>query len=64
VGKLLFNICLRVISSKDAYMLIYIRRSDNNAMDVEAPQPPRQASEYVKSLNLEHEEKCRIYEKQ
>jgi len=45
-------------------MLIYIRRSDNNAMDVEAPQPPRQASEYVKSLNLEHEEKCRIYEKQ
>lgn len=52
-----------MISSKDAYMLVYIRRS-NNVGDVEAPQTPRQASEYVNSLNLEHEEKCRIFEEQ
>lgn len=52
----------KAISSKDAYMLVYVRRNDQKVNSSEAPEPPPQALEYVESLNREHNERCKAFE--
>ncbi|XP_006457981.1 hypothetical protein AGABI2DRAFT_115001 [Agaricus bisporus var. bisporus H97] len=50
------------ISSRDAYMLIYVRRSERNqTTDTETPAPPEEALSVIHSLNNKHEEDCREY---
>lgn len=52
----------RNISSRDAYMLIYVRRSERNqTTDTETPAPPEEALSVIHSLNNKHEEDCREY---
>ncbi|KXN92215.1 Ubiquitin carboxyl-terminal hydrolase 48 [Leucoagaricus sp. SymC.cos] len=60
-SRIYLHIALRVISSRDAYMLIYVRASDRHSRNADAPVPPQQVSDYVESLNREHEEKCRLF---
>lgn len=55
-----------IISSKDAYMLIYARKevctsNIQTSMEIDAPVPPPRALEVVKSLNAAHDETCEVY---
>ncbi|KAJ3574829.1 hypothetical protein NP233_g1494 [Leucocoprinus birnbaumii] len=52
----------KIISSKDAYMLVYVRRDYQQANPAEALEPLQQALDYVESLNKGHEEKCKAFE--
>lgn len=52
------------VSSKDAYMLIYTRVSDETAEDLKGdldPQPPPRALRVVEELNVNHEKECEEY---
>ncbi|KAF9454646.1 cysteine proteinase [Macrolepiota fuliginosa MF-IS2] len=51
----------RSISSRDAYMLIYVRRSDQYNTDTSTPVPPQQALEFVHTLNKDYEEECKSF---
>ncbi|KAF5315656.1 hypothetical protein D9611_004911 [Ephemerocybe angulata] len=50
-----------VISSKDAYMLVYARKGHDN--DCAVREPPAPAIEVINSLNEEHEKSCEEYER-
>ncbi|EJD02420.1 cysteine proteinase [Fomitiporia mediterranea MF3/22] len=51
----------KVLSSKDAYMLIYARREEPNLDDARVPVPPTDALEIIRSSNEEHEKACADY---
>lgn len=52
----------RYVSSKEAYMLIYVRRGDGNDPSVCSSAPPARALKVVDSLNEEHDRKCDEYQ--
>ncbi|KAL0946674.1 hypothetical protein HGRIS_012863 [Hohenbuehelia grisea] len=47
------------ITSKEAYMLIYVRVDDD--MVIDPPSPPAQAMEHVNGLNLLHDQACEAF---
>jgi hypothetical protein len=52
----------RVITSKDAYMLVYARKDHGKGY---VPRdPPAIASKVVNDLNVTHEKTCEEYERQ
>ena len=51
--------------SRDAYMLIYVRKEGpelNSVVDADGLCPPQRALEFVNSMNEEHAHRCKEYE--
>ena len=59
------NLCLifRRMSSRDAYMLVYMRRGVAPGGPVEVQQPPQRALDVVLQMNQRHADACATFAK-